>query len=338
MKAFAYSQSLAITEPAALFEIELATPELAAHDVLVKIAAIAVNPVDTKVRLNAPALNQARVLGWDACGEIVAVGSAVSQFSIGQQVYYAGDLNRQGSNAEYQAVDSRLIALAPRSLSAAQAAALPLTSITAYEILFDRLKVARKSASATANAKTLLITGAAGGVGSILIQLARQLTDLTIIATASRPQSADWCRELGAHHVINHQHEMLPQLQALGITEVDMVASLTHTGDYLEQLIACLKPQGQLAVIDDMPVLNAMLLKAKSISLHWEMMFTRSMFNTADMHLQGELLAEVAELVDAGRLRTTLNQVLTPINLANLITAHSQIEAGCTIGKIVLSN
>lgn len=338
MKAFAYSQSLAITEPAALFEIELATPELAAHDVLVKIAAIAVNPVDTKVRLNAPALNQARVLGWDACGEIVAVGSAVSQFSIGQQVYYAGDLNRQGSNAEYQAVDSRLIALAPRSLSAAQAAALPLTSITAYEILFDRLKVARKSASATANAKTLLITGAAGGVGSILIQLARQLTDLTIIATASRPQSADWCRELGAHHVINHQHEMLPQLQALGITEVDMVASLTHTGDYLEQLIACLKPQGQLAVIDDMPVLNAMLLKAKSISLHWEMMFTRSMFNTADMHLQGELLAEVAELVDAGRLRTTLNQVLTPINLANLITAHSQIEAGRTIGKIVLSN
>lgn len=338
MKAFAYSQSLAITEPAALFEIELATPELAAHDVLVKIAAIAVNPVDTKVRLNAPALNQARVLGWDACGEIVAVGSAVSQFSIGQQVYYAGDLNRQGSNAEYQAVDSRLIALAPRSLSAAQAAALPLTSITAYEILFDRLKVARKSASATANAKTLLITGAAGGVGSILIQLARQLTDLTIIATASRPQSADWCRELGAHHVINHQHEMLPQLQALGITEVDMVASLTHTGDYLEQLIACLKPQGQLAVIDDMPVLNAMLLKAKSISLHWEMMFTRSMFNTADMHLQGELLAEVAELVDAGRLRTTLNQVLTPINLANLIAAHSQIEAGRTIGKIVLSN
>lgn len=338
MKAFAYSQSLAITEPAALFEIELATPELAAHDVLVKIAAIAVNPVDTKVRLNTPALNQARVLGWDACGEIVAVGSAVSQFSIGQQVYYAGDLNRQGSNAEYQAVDSRLIALAPRSLSAAQAAALPLTSITAYEILFDRLKVARKSASATANAKTLLITGAAGGVGSILIQLARQLTDLTIIATASRPQSADWCRELGAHHVINHQHEMLPQLQALGITEVDMVASLTHTGDYLEQLIACLKPQGQLAVIDDMPVLNAMLLKAKSISLHWEMMFTRSMFNTADMHQQGELLAEVAELVDAGRLRTTLNQVLTPINLANLITAHSQIEAGRTIGKIVLSN
>lgn len=338
MKAFAYSQSLAITEPAALFEIELVTPELAAHDVLVKIAAIAVNPVDTKVRLNAPALNQARVLGWDACGEIVAVGSAVSQFSIGQQVYYAGDLNRQGSNAEYQAVDSRLIALAPRSLSAAQAAALPLTSITAYEILFDRLKVARKSAAGTANAKTLLITGAAGGVGSILIQLARQLTDLTIIATASRPQSTDWCRELGAHHVINHQHEMLPQLQALGITEVDMVASLTHTGDYLEQLIACLKPQGQLAVIDDMPVLNAMLLKAKSISLHWEMMFTRSMFNTADMHQQGELLAEIAELVDAGRLRTTLNQVLTPINLTNLITAHSQIEAGRTIGKIVLSN
>lgn len=339
MKAIAYTQALAIDQAEALFDLELELPQLRDFDVLVKIAAIAVNPVDTKVRRNMPATDAPRILGWDACGEIVALGSKVSAFKIGQRVYYAGALDRQGSNAEYQAVDSRLIALAPTSLNNAQAAALPLTSITAWEILFERLNVARKPAPATQGARpTLLITGAAGGVGSMLIQLARHLTDLRIIATASRDSSRQWCLDLGADHVINHQHELLPQLQALGIQEVDMVASLTHTSDHLEQLIACLKPQGQLAVIDDMPVLNAMLLKSKSLSLHWEMMFTRSLYQTSDMQAQGDLLHEIASLVDAGKVRTTIQQVLTPINAANLIRAHQQIESETSIGKIVLEN
>lgn len=339
MKAIAYTKSLPADHPEALFDIQLELPQIQEYDVLVKIAAIAVNPVDTKVRRNMPAVDAPRVLGWDACGEITALGAKVSGFEVGQRVYYAGALNRQGSNAEYQAVDARLIALAPKSLSNAEAAALPLTAITAWELLFDRLKLSRLNQSEQrTQGPVLLVTGAAGGVGSMLIQLARQLSNARIIATASRETSREWCLELGADYVINHQHDLLPQLQKLGIPEVDMVASLTHTADYLEQLVACLKPQGQLAVIDDMTELNAMVLKSKSLSLHWEMMFTRSLYQTADMQAQGELLRDVAKLIDAGKLRTTIKQVISPINAANLIAAHQQIETGQSIGKIVLEN
>ena len=333
MKAIGYRQSLPIDDPAALEDLELPEPTPGARDLLVRVKAVSVNPVDTKVRRNAtPDAGQARVLGWDAAGTVEAVGTAVTRFKPGDRVYYAGSIVRPGANSELHTVDERIVALAPRSLDDAQAAALPLTTITAYELLFDRLRVPRDGGAG----QTLLIVGGAGGVGSILIQLARQLTRLRVIATASRAETRAWCLALGAHAVIDHAKPLAAELKAAGIGEVDMVASLTQTGAHYAQIIESLKPQGQLAVIDDMPALDAMALKGKCISLHWEMMFTRSKFETPDMARQGELLAEVAQLVDAGRIRTTANAAFGTINAANLRRAHALIESGKAQGKVVL--
>ena len=333
MKAVGYRQSLPIDDPASLEDLELPEPTPAARDLLVRVKAISVNPVDAKVRKNAsPEAGQAKVLGWDAVGIVEAVGPQVGGFKPGDRVYYAGSIIRPGANSELHAVDERIAALAPRSLDDAQAAALPLTTITAYELLFDRLGVAKGGGSG----QTLLVTGGAGGVGSILIQLARQLTHLRVIATASRPETRDWCLSLGAHAVIDHSRPLAAELEAAGIGQVDMVASLTQTQQHYAQIIEALKPQGQLAVIDDMPVLDAMPLKTKSISLHWEMMFARSRFETPDMARQGELLAEVAALVDAGRIRTTANAGFGTINAANLRKAHALIESGRAQGKVTL--
>lgn len=333
MKAVGYRQSLPIDDPASLEDFELPEPKPAARDLLVRVKAISVNPVDTKVRKNAaPEPGQVKVLGWDAVGIVEAVGPQVGGFQPGDRVYYAGSIIRPGANSELHVVDERIAALAPRSLDDAQAAALPLTTITAYELLFDRLGVAQGGGAG----KTLLITGGAGGVGSILIQLARQLTQLRVIATASRPQTRDWCLSLGAHAVVDHSRPLAAELKAAGIGQVDMVASLTQTQQHYAQIIEALEPQGRLAVIDDMPVLDAMPLKTKSISLHWEMMFARSRFETPDMARQGELLAEVAALVDAGRIRTTAHASFGAINAANLRRAHALIESGTAQGKVVL--
>ncbi|SEB05106.1 zinc-binding alcohol dehydrogenase family protein [Variovorax sp. YR216] len=333
MKAVGYRQSLPIDDPASLEDLELPEPTPAARDLLVRVKAISVNPVDTKVRKNAaPEAGQVKVLGWDAVGIVEAVGPQVGGFRPGDRVYYAGSVIRPGANSELHAVDERIAALAPRTLDDAQAAALPLTTITAYELLFDRLGVAKGGGAG----QTLLVTGGAGGVGSILIQLARQLTQLRVIATASRPETRDWCLSLGAHAVIDHSRPLAAELKAAGIGQVDRVASLTQTQQHYAQIIEALKPQGQLAVIDDMPVLDAMPLKTKSISLHWEMMFARSRFETPDMPRQGELLAEVAALVDAGRIRTTANASFGAINAANLRRAHALIESGRAQGKVVL--
>jgi zinc-binding alcohol dehydrogenase family protein len=297
---------------------------------------VSVNPVDTKVRKNAaPEAGQAKVLGWDAVGTVEAIGSGVQNFKVGDRVYYAGSIIRPGANAELHAVDERIAALAPKSLDDAQAAALPLTTITAYELLFDRLQVPKDGGGG--EGQTLLVTGGAGGVGSILIQLARQLTKLRIVATASRAETREWCLALGAHTVIDHSKPLAAELKAAGIGEVDMVASLTQTEQHYAQIIESLKPQGQLAVIDDMKVLDAMPLKTKCISLHWEMMFARSRFETPDIAEQGKLLAEVAALVDAGRIRTTANASFGTINAANLKRAHALIESGKAQGKVVLT-
>ncbi|MDM0012229.1 zinc-binding alcohol dehydrogenase family protein [Variovorax sp. J22P168] len=334
MKAIGYRQSLPIDNPAALEDLELPAPTAGPRDLLVRVKAISVNPVDTKVRRNvAPEAGQAKVLGWDAVGTVEAVGAEVRQFKAGDRVYYAGSIVRPGANSELHAVDERIVALAPSSLGDAEAAALPLTTITAWELLFDRLGVAQGGGAG----QTLLIVGGAGGVGSILIQLARQLTQLRVIATASRAQTRDWCLQLGAHAVIDHSKPLAAELKAGGFGEVDMVASLTQTGTHYAQIIESLKPQGQLAVIDDMPVLDAMALKGKCISLHWELMFTRSKFQTPDMAQQGELLAEVAKLVDAGRIRTTANAAFGRIDAANLRRAHALIESGTAQGKVVLA-
>lgn len=332
MKAVAYRQAgLSIDHPDSLLDIQLPQPSPGPRDLLVQVRAIAVNPVDTKVRAGAQ-VSEPRVLGWDAVGVVVETGAQVSLFEAGDVVYYAGALDRPGSYSEYQLVDERLVGRKPSSLSDAEAAALPLTSITAWELLFDRLKVPEGGGEG----QSLLIVGAAGGVGSMLVQLARQLTRLTVIGTASREQTRNWVTQLGAHHVVDHSQPLAPQLEAIGVPEVTHVASLTHTDVHYEQLIAALAPQGQLALIDDPKTLDAMPLKRKSLSLHWELMFTRSLFNTPDMAAQHELLNRVASLVDAGVIKTTLGEHYGTINAANLRKAHMLIESHQAQGKIVL--
>lgn len=333
MKAVGYLQALPINNPEALQDLELPAPVPGARDLLVRVKAISVNPVDTKVRANtAPAPGQSKVLGWDAVGVVEGVGNAVTGFKVRDRVYYAGSITRPGANSELHLVDERIVAKAPTLLTDAQAAALPLTTITAYELLFDRLKVPKGGGAG----QTLLVIGGAGGVGSILIQLARQLTQLKVVATASRPETRQWCLNLGAHAVIDHSKPLAVELKANGYDTVEWVASLTQTPQHYAQIIESLKPQGALAVIDDMNGLDLMQLKGKSISLHWEMMFTRAMFETPDMHDQGKLLGEVAAMVDAGRIRTTVNANYGVINAANLRKAHALIESGTAQGKVVL--
>ncbi|MBS7456956.1 zinc-binding alcohol dehydrogenase family protein [Coralloluteibacterium stylophorae] len=332
MKAIVYTRhGLPIADPDALVDIELPRPEPGPRDLLVRIQAIAVNPADTKVRASSP-VSAPRVLGWDAAGVVEAVGAEVSLFAPGDAVYYAGSIARPGSYAEYGLVDERIAGHRPRTLDAAGAAALPLTAITAWELLFDRLRVAEGGGAG----QHLLIVGAAGGVGSILTQLARRLTRLTVIGTASRPETRDWVATLGAHHVIDHGAPLVEQLEALGIGRVEHVASLTHTEAHYAQLVEALAPQGQLALIDDPAALDALPLKRKSLSLHWEFMFTRPLFETADMQRQHGILERVAALVDAGTLRTTLGEHFGTIDAANLRRAHALIESGRARGKIVL--
>ncbi|MBP7565590.1 MAG: zinc-binding alcohol dehydrogenase family protein [Burkholderiaceae bacterium] len=333
MKAVGYRQPLPIDQPGALIDLDLPAPVPLPHDLLVRVKAVSVNPVDTKVRRSAqPEAGAARVLGFDAVGVVEALGAEAKGFAVGDRVYYAGSILRPGTNAELHAVDARIVGHAPASLSDAEAAALPLTAITAWELLFDRLKVPQGGGAG----ESLLVVGGAGGVGSILIQLARQLTGLRIIATASRPESREWCLQLGAHDVIDHAKPLTEGLRSLGLDAVDRVASLTQTDAHFDQIVEALKPQGQFALIDDPKVLDATKLKRKALSLHWELMFTRPIFGTPDLHLQGELLDAVAKLVDAGRIRTTVQASYGTINAANLTKAHALIESGQARGKLVL--
>ncbi|QGU16421.1 zinc-binding alcohol dehydrogenase family protein [Leclercia sp. 119287] len=314
-----------------LHEIELPQPTATGHDLLIEVKAISVNPVDTKVRAGFSG-DTPRVLGWDAVGTVTAVGEAVTLFSPGDEVWYAGALGRAGSNSEYQLVDERIVALKPKTLDNAAAAAMPLTAITAWEMLFDRLGVQEQGNEGD----VLLIVGAAGGVGSILVQLARKLTKMTVIGTASRPESQQWVREAGAHYVIDHSKPLSEELAAQGINEVTHVASLNHTAAHYAEIIKALAPQGKLALIDDPETLDARPLKAKSISLHWEFMFTRSMFETRDMIAQHQFLTRVATLIDEQVIATTLGEHYGAITAANVQKAHAQLETGRAVGKIVL--
>ncbi|WP_438863560.1 zinc-binding alcohol dehydrogenase family protein [Neptunicella sp.] len=345
MKAIGYLQPQSIEQQDSLMDIELATPKVTGSDLLVKVQAISVNPVDTKVRSSAtPNEGEHKILGWDAVGEVVAVGEQVSLFKVGDKVWYAGDITRSGSNAEYQLVDERIVAKKPVSLTNAEAAAMPLTAITAWELLFDRLDFTpSKAGQPPSPAETstpqphILITGAAGGVGSILVQLAVQITNATVIGTASRPETQEWVKQLGAHHVINHHQPLLPQLNALGIDNVTHVISLTHTDQHFEQLVEVLAPQGKLALIDDLKnPIDIMKLKLKSLSLHWELMFTRPMFKTWDISKQHDLLTQVAKLVDEGVIKTTIGEHYGTINASNLKRAHAHIESKQAMGKVVL--
>ena len=334
MKAVGYKKSLPIDDPQSLIDFEAPKPEPGGRDLRVLVKAISANPVDYKVRKRAaPPAGDTKILGFDAAGIVDAVGPDVTLFKAGDEVFYAGSIQRQGTNSEFHLVDERIVGRKPKTLSFAQAAALPLTSITAWELLFDRLGAARGE---SVDPRTLLIVGGAGGVGSILTQLARRLTGLTVVATASRPESQKWCLDLGAHAVIDHAKPMKEQIEKLKLPPVALIASLTNTDQHFPALAEILAPQGKFGLIDDPATLNVSLLKGKAGSLHWESMFTRSSFQTPDMIAQHQLLNDVADLIDKGVLRTTLDQTFGTINAANLKRAHALLESGKSRGKIVL--
>lgn len=335
MKAVGLTRYLPIDDPQSLVDVDIATPVPEGRDLLVKVAAISVNPVDAKVRAPKDKVEPAtRVLGWDAAGTVAAVGPDVTLFKVGDPVFYAGSITRPGANSEFHLVDERIVGHKPASLDFAQAAALPLTAITAWEALFDRLGVSPQGEHA---GRSVLVIGGAGGVGSIGIQLAKTLAGLTVIATASRPESAAWCRELGADHTIDHHGDMPAQLRQLGFAEVDYILCFNDTDRHFAAMATAIAPQGKIcSIVENSGPLAVGDLKSKSATFVWEFMFTRSMFGTPDMIEQYLLLNEVARLVDAGRLRTTLGENLGRIDAANLRRAHAMLESGRTIGKLVL--
>ncbi len=334
MKAIGYQQPGNIDRDDSLVDIELPTPTPEGRDLLVKVMAVSVNPVDIKVRKSAhPKSRDWKVLGWDAAGIVSAVGPEVTLYQPGDSVFYAGSILRPGTNAEYHLVDERIVGMKPKALDWAAAAALPLTSITAWEMLFDRLDVKRPVPGA---APAILVIGGAGGVGSITIQIAHALTDLTVIATASRPETVSWVKEMGAHHIVDHSLPLAKQIADLNLGAPAFVFSTTHSDRHLDEIAELLAPQGRFGLIDDPETLDISRFKRKSVSTHWELMFTRSMFNTADIAQQRDLLNEVSRLVDEGTLRTTLTERYSPINAANLKQVHTLIESSKARGKIVL--
>lgn len=334
MKAVAYKTPGPIDREDALLDIELATPVAEGRDLLVRINAVSVNPVDTKVRVAwPPEGSEWRVLGFDAAGVVEATGPDVRNFKPGDAVYYAGSIARPGTNSECHLVDERITGRKPASLTDAEAAALPLTSITAWEMIFDRLNVKHPTPQ---GGNSILVVGGAGGVGSITIQLLRALTDLTVIATASRAETQDWVRECGAQHVIDHRQPLAPQVEAIGLGAPGFVFSTTHTDSHLEDIVELIAPQGRFGLIDDPESLDIKLFKTKAVSVHWEFMFARPLFATPDMDEQGKLLNEVAALVDAGRIRSTVTEVAGRIDAATLREVHARIESGSARGKIVL--
>jgi NADPH2:quinone reductase len=335
MKAVALTRYLPIDDPESLVDVELPDPQPRGHDILVRVEAVSLNPVDTKVRAPKPQVEAApKVLGYDAAGVVQAVGDAVTLFKPGDAVYYAGDITRPGTNAQLHLVDERIVGHKPKSLDFVQAAALPLTSLTAWELFFDRFAFDETGADA---GRTLLVLAGGGGLGSIAIQIARH-AGFQVIATASRSESADWCRRMGANHIIDHRQPLRPQLERIGFKHVDAVACFTSAEPYWTQIADIVAPQGRVGIVVGLRApLDLELLKNKSASVHWEFMFTRAMFTTADIVRQHEILERVAQLVDAGTLRTTVTETLAPINAANLREAHRRLESGATIGKLVIS-
>ncbi|MGW4894767.1 zinc-binding alcohol dehydrogenase family protein [Kitasatospora sp. NPDC004240] len=334
MRAVAYRASLPVEDGRSLEDVELPVPRPGPRDLLVKVEAVALNPVDHKVRRNVDPGGEWKVLGWDAAGTVVAVGSEVELFEVGDEVYYAGAIDRPGANAEYHAVDERIVGHKPASLSFAEAAALPLTALTAWEGLFERLG---RSAVAPDHGGTLLVTAAAGGVGAMVSQLARALTGLTVVGTASRPESAEFARRMGAHAIVDHHRPLAGQLAEVAPGGVDLVFSTVGTDRNLPVYAEVLAPFGQVVAIDDFGPLDLGVLKSKSISFHWEFMYTRSLHGTADLDAQHRILERVARLVDDGVLTTTATVDLGPVDAANLREAHRRQESGAAIGKTTLT-
>ncbi|MEU0033320.1 zinc-binding alcohol dehydrogenase family protein [Streptomyces sp. NPDC006333] len=334
MRAVGYRRSLPVSDQESLIDLELPVPEPGPYDLLVKVEAVALNPVDYKVRQNTDPAGEAKVLGWDAAGSVVAVGEKVRRFAVGDDVYYAGAIDRPGANSEYHTVDERIAARKPSTLSFTESAALPLTSLTAWEGLFERLGLENGGMNQQG---ALLITAAAGGVGAMVAQLARALTSLTVIGTASRQETIDFATRMGVQHVVNHHKPLAPQLAEVAPEGVTHVFSTTNTDRNLPDYAEALRPFGRIVAIDDHESLPLGLLKPKCIAFHWEFMFTRSLFQTPDQDRQHHILTQVARLADAGILRTTATKDLGPVNAANLREAHGILESGSAIGKITLT-
>ncbi|WP_264538074.1 zinc-binding alcohol dehydrogenase family protein [Flavobacterium sp. N1736] len=335
MKAIGFKTSLSIETEDSFIEFETPKPIPDGHNLLVKIQAVSVNPVDFKIRQNSAKetiLETPKIIGWDAVGIVEAIGDQVSLFKVGDEVYYAGDLNKQGSNAEHQVVDERITGKKPKSLSIEQAAVMPLTGLTAWEILFDRIRIDPEKDKG----KTILIIGGAGGVGSIAIQLAKKVAGLTVIATASRSESIEWCKQQGADFVVNHKN-LIEEVRSAGFQHVDFILDFVDVNQYWNAFAELIKPQGHIGSISD-PVENVNLrqLKGKSASFHWELMFTRSMFQTEDMIAQHHILNQLADLLDSGTIQSTLKTTLNGLTVSNLKKAHQLLESGTTIGKIAI--
>ncbi|MDA6072494.1 zinc-binding alcohol dehydrogenase family protein [Flavobacterium sp. AC] len=335
MKAIGFKTSLPITEKESFIEFETPKPIPGARDLLVKISAVSVNPVDFKIRQNSAkdtVLETPKIIGWDAVGIVEAIGEKVSLFNIGDEVFYAGDITRQGSNAEYQIIDERIVGRKPKSLSIEEAVVMPLTGVTAWEILFDRIRINPEKDKG----KSILIIGGAGGVGSIAIQLAKKIAGLTVIATASRPETIAWCKEQGADFVVNHK-DLIASVHEAGFQYVDFILDFVDTNSYWDIMVELIKPQGHIASItgsNDPVALNK--LKNKSVSFSWELMYTRSMFETEDMQEQHNILNKIADLLDNGTIKSTLNETLTGLTADNFKKAHKLLESGKTIGKIAI--
>lgn len=335
MKAIGFKTSLPITEQDSFAEFEIPKPIPGANDLLVKIDAVSVNPVDFKIRQGSAkntVLETPKIIGWDAVGTVEAIGENVKLFKVGYAVYYAGDITRQGSNAQYQIVDERIVGKKPKSLSNEEATVMPLTGLTAWEILFDRIRINPEKDKG----KTILIIGGAGGVGSIAIQLAKKVAGLTVIATASRPESIDWCKEQGADFVVNHKN-LVDEVRKIGFNQVDFIVDFVDINQYWSAFVELIKPQGHIGSISD-PLENVNLrqLKGKSVSFHWELMFTRSMFQTEDMIEQHNILNKIADLLDNGTIQSTLKTTLVGLTASNFKEAHQLLESGKTIGKIAV--
>lgn len=336
MKAIGINHSYPITHAESLIEFDLPTPDYGDNDLLIDVQAISVNPVDYKVRASSlPNGGPARILGWDGLGIVKAMGKNVTQFKLGDKVYYAGAINRQGSYAQLQAVDARIAAHVPQTINDEDAVALPLTALTAWEALFDRLRITQAVPGA---ANAIVIIGGAGGVASIAIQLVKALTNLNVIATASRPESISWVKKMGADYVINHREPLAPQIEALGLGQPGFVFSTANTDLYLPDIIRFIAPQGHIALIDDPKSLDIISVKSKSLSVHLEMMFTRSLFNTADIDQQRQILTTIATLIDQHKIVSTRTETIGTINVDHLKKAHAMLESGTTIGKLVLAN
>jgi NADPH2:quinone reductase len=335
MRAIGFKTSLPISEQDSLLEFEVDQPIPGEHDLLVKIDAVSINPIDFKMRQTSAintVLDNPKIIGWDAVGIVEAIGDKVTLFNIGDYVYYAGDITKQGSNAEYQVIDERIVGKKPASLSIEESVVMPLTSLTAWETLFDRICISLEKDKG----KSILMIGGAGGVGSIAIQLAKKVAGLTVIATASRPETVEWCKNLGADIVVNH-NDLVNEVRRAGFQEVDFIVDFVSADLYWDAFVELIKPQGHIVSITGtaQPV-DLVKLKAKSVSFSWELMFTRSRFQTPDMIEQHHILNKIADLLDQSVIRSTLNKLLVGFTADNFKQAHQLLESGRTIGKIAI--